>query len=620
MEAHNLPRLKVVWGGGGSSGKGPVDFNEEESIQHMIAEREAHFFKEISKNPQLRNQHPLMHLINAQEKLKMIDEQSGVLVSKATSTKEGLYSSKYGKQTNDKFDRYHVYEVDQPYRMDGKLIAPAKWHKMKRLEKLERAMKKRAREERKRKRQEAMTAQLEKEKEDKEFLDSQNPDLHGDTSIFTDDSALLGNSSAKKHASFLRDTMMSIQAEVDKSVPLLETMQFIKEEEKQPKSTTLSRKSFKAITTEEASKELSATTSDVVGGEAQHKAGSAAGSTSKAVASAAAAAVTSAAGAAGAAGASKVDESTGKTTATSSSSSSSTSKKEVSSKKEKERKEKEMKEKEGEMDKKEKSVATAATTAPTTTNTTTTGSSRPTSTAATRVNTAQESSRPGTTNKVSRQGSRSALSSDQINSRKAGGGGGGGSPTKSQQQQQLQDRRMSGNAEDDEDALLRQWGIHPSNGDNDDDASVGLGFHDEMGSSSLDEAADLLRSLMSAGNDAGEEDPILNYTPTPSIITDDSGHGFANKHHKVGGVNASGDKAGDVIMYTPAPSMFSSEFDMSMMSLDNTLDNSDSMSVNSYNSLGSRESTKASSRAHSRAQARSIANEALKDSLKFASR
>jgi hypothetical protein len=535
-----------------TGGKGTVDFNEEQSIQQMIAEREAHFFKEIAKNPQLKNQHPLMHLINAQEKLKMIDEQSGVLVSKTTASKEGLYSAKYGKQTGDKFDRYHVYEVDQPYRMEGKLIAPAKWHKMKRDEKIERAMKKKAREERKKRRQEAMTAQMEKEKEDKEFLDSQNPDAN-EQSMFTDDSALVGNTSSKKHSMFLRDTMAEIQSEVDKSIPLLETMQFsFKEEEKKP---SMSRKPTKVKVSQ-----------DDVPPVVEEKINIAAASFSA-------------------------------KPFTTKPEMGATNEKEEKNNGAKDDKEKAIVKKggvvAGKPEKAEKAGKAGTATAAATTTAATTAS-RPGTVS--RSGTAQGTSRPGTTSKSSRGGSRPSI--DKPTS--------AGSPKQSNSSGSRVKQQIDGiMAADSEVALLRQWGIHPSSVD-DDDVSLGLGFHDEMGSSSLDEAADVLRSLMSAGND-GVDDGIIAYTPTPSIMTLDydptaGGGGGIGKQES--------HSHADFILYTPAPSLIGSDHDGNALSIDN----SDALSVNSLTSQGS---DRASSRADSRARARSITNEALLDSKKI---
>ena len=97
-----------------------------DDIQAMIAERERRFFKEISLNPQLRDQHPLMHLISSQQKLDLADQASGVLLTKEVSRKEGLFGSKYGKQSVDNFDRLAPYTTEIPYVLGGRAVSPSK--------------------------------------------------------------------------------------------------------------------------------------------------------------------------------------------------------------------------------------------------------------------------------------------------------------------------------------------------------------------------------------------------------------------------------------------------------------------------------------------------------------
>lgn len=97
----------------------------QDDAKAMIAERERHFFQEISRNPQLRDQHPLMHLISAQNKLEMVDKQSGVLASKTTNKQESMFGSKYGKQSADTYDKYDVYNQEIPYVVGGKVILPS---------------------------------------------------------------------------------------------------------------------------------------------------------------------------------------------------------------------------------------------------------------------------------------------------------------------------------------------------------------------------------------------------------------------------------------------------------------------------------------------------------------
>ena len=82
----------------------------EEDIRRMVAERERIFFKEISKNPQLRDQHPLMHLISSQQKLSLADEQSGILASKSSAQSESMFGSRYGTQSADEFDKFGAYK------------------------------------------------------------------------------------------------------------------------------------------------------------------------------------------------------------------------------------------------------------------------------------------------------------------------------------------------------------------------------------------------------------------------------------------------------------------------------------------------------------------------------
>jgi hypothetical protein len=84
------------------------DYYTEEDIKEMIVNRERHFYKEISKNPQLSHQHPLIHLINSQQKLLLADEQSGVLNTK-TRGAEGIYPS-YTKPEARNKAKYHSYQ------------------------------------------------------------------------------------------------------------------------------------------------------------------------------------------------------------------------------------------------------------------------------------------------------------------------------------------------------------------------------------------------------------------------------------------------------------------------------------------------------------------------------
>lgn len=112
-----------VTGGGGTHSSSQYDANE---IKSAIAERERNFFKEISLNPNLKDQHPLMHLINAQQKLRLVDQQSGILSNKASAQSESMFGTRYGKQSNDMFQKNGVYAAEIPYTINGKVILPSK--------------------------------------------------------------------------------------------------------------------------------------------------------------------------------------------------------------------------------------------------------------------------------------------------------------------------------------------------------------------------------------------------------------------------------------------------------------------------------------------------------------
>ena len=113
---------------------------EPQDVHAMIEEREKNFFNEISANPQLKDQHPLMHLIANQKKLKMVDEQAGVFSSSQSATAEPVFSHKYGKQADDKFDPFGIYLKEAPYILQGKIIKPSKWKAMEKAKK-DKAMK-----------------------------------------------------------------------------------------------------------------------------------------------------------------------------------------------------------------------------------------------------------------------------------------------------------------------------------------------------------------------------------------------------------------------------------------------------------------------------------------------
>ena len=100
----------------------------------MAAESERRFFKDISRNPQLREQHPLMHLISAQQKLLMTTQQSGVRMTKSSAKSEGLFSESYGKQSSDKFEPLAAYREELPYLIKGMHILPSKLKEARELE------------------------------------------------------------------------------------------------------------------------------------------------------------------------------------------------------------------------------------------------------------------------------------------------------------------------------------------------------------------------------------------------------------------------------------------------------------------------------------------------------
>lgn len=198
----------------------PSQFEENEEIRHMVAERERNFFKEISMNPQLKDQHPLMHLISAQQKLKIVDEQSGVLMSNAAKSKKSMFGTSYGKQGQDKYAQYAVYAQDQPYIMKGKLIAPAEWRRQKEEKKAallaikeERMRKKAARQA-----EMKMTGASSQGDEEEESVKHLGRTGDGDISLVSaadsEDQVVDNSKSAKKHRNFLRDTLKEVEGEI----------------------------------------------------------------------------------------------------------------------------------------------------------------------------------------------------------------------------------------------------------------------------------------------------------------------------------------------------------------------------------------------------------------------
>lgn len=175
---------------GSQSYSSGYDANE---VRTAIAERERHFFKEVSLNPNLKDQHPLMHLISAQQKLKLIDEQSGVLASKTADKSESIFGTRYGKQTGDKFHKNGAYAAEIPYAVNGEIILPSKL--------------------RQRKKEEMQKKQLHKSRSLKALLNPGDLAVGGDG----DGGALLENGSLKSGKSAKTSTSTSANDPVVKS-------------------------------------------------------------------------------------------------------------------------------------------------------------------------------------------------------------------------------------------------------------------------------------------------------------------------------------------------------------------------------------------------------------------
>lgn len=205
---------------GGSSNV--ADDYDQNNIHQMIAEREKVFFREISLNPQLKNQHPLMHLISAQQKLKMADEQSGVLNSTAGAQKKSLFGTGYGKQAGDSFDRYRVYEVEQPCIIAGQSVLLSKLRREKQLEKIQKAEKKKRKKAKKLKELQAMTGSISTpamgtvnlEPVDETVDDVQDDDSIDPEEMEMDKAKNKKNKDAAKHYAFLEDTLRKIEGDV----------------------------------------------------------------------------------------------------------------------------------------------------------------------------------------------------------------------------------------------------------------------------------------------------------------------------------------------------------------------------------------------------------------------
>jgi hypothetical protein len=217
--------------GGGRSSQQQFDLD----TSAMIAERERHFFSEIAKNPQLKDQHPLMHLISAHQKLKMADAASGVVASKASGQKKSLFGVRYGKQSGDKYDALgNIYGTEQPYMFKGELIAPAEWRKQKQAKVDAAREAKRDRMRRKKARQAAMNAPVTLVASDGSITVVRDEatlqpmyNSEGEFNLLQEEEGPAGGDitstkSARKHRDFLRETLKKIEGEADKSADYME--------------------------------------------------------------------------------------------------------------------------------------------------------------------------------------------------------------------------------------------------------------------------------------------------------------------------------------------------------------------------------------------------------------
>jgi hypothetical protein len=100
-------------------------YNPDE-VKAMIADRERRFFKEISLNPQLKDSHPLQHLISTHQKLALVNESSGVLMSNTNKSKPSLFGPSYGKQSiHHKHNPLSAYNTVIPYIINGEVVYPS---------------------------------------------------------------------------------------------------------------------------------------------------------------------------------------------------------------------------------------------------------------------------------------------------------------------------------------------------------------------------------------------------------------------------------------------------------------------------------------------------------------
>mmetsp|Transcript_11576 Transcript_11576/g.25740 ORF Transcript_11576/g.25740 Transcript_11576/m.25740 type:complete len:417 (-) Transcript_11576:636-1886(-) len=199
---HALEHGSHVSGNLGPSGGG-YDVSE---VKNEIAERERHFFKEVSLNPNLKDQHPLMHLISAQQKIKLIDQQSGVLNSSKANKSESIFGTRYGKQAGDGFKPNGAYAAEIPYAVNGEIILPSKL--------------------RQRKQEEARRARMVKAKSLKSLLDPSmmvteaNKEDKEEHTIATPSLTSNPNAeSSRKHRDFLAEALGRIESSMANAAP-----------------------------------------------------------------------------------------------------------------------------------------------------------------------------------------------------------------------------------------------------------------------------------------------------------------------------------------------------------------------------------------------------------------
>ena len=186
----------------------------------MINEREKNFFNEISLNPQLKDQHPLMHLITSQQKLRMVDEQAGVNMDASAAKKEGLFSTAYGKQGTDAFVKLEAYTVEQPYILQGKIIRPSRLRKLEVAKKKEYLAKKEAKKAKKKMLRQMSSGQLSAGDlpPTPSGASGAGPPSIADSDSLTASTAISSTDlSSKRHTDFLKDTLKEIEGEVDRS-------------------------------------------------------------------------------------------------------------------------------------------------------------------------------------------------------------------------------------------------------------------------------------------------------------------------------------------------------------------------------------------------------------------